>query len=193
MSAKSLCVSAPSLLCLTAVNAAPVTYQFFADSAFDTSGMTGISGSFTYVASDFISANLTVPLANLSTCTVTATPSAVCGDMSFAPGAYGYDQVAFGIPTSPSSGVSILYYFSRGGFCGPRQLPHGRRRVWQRASRALVGQRRARTPICRHAAGRTWPHHCRDAATQTRARCGAQAVNPRLGLTSSLAPAARWL
>lgn len=119
MSARSLCVSALSLLCLTAVNAAPVTYQFFADSAFDTSGMTGISGSFSYVASDFISANLTVPLANLSTCTVTATPSAVCGDMSFAPGAYGYDQVAFGIPTSPSSGVSILYYFSRGAFAAP--------------------------------------------------------------------------
>ena len=119
MSAKSLCVLALSLLCLTAVDAAPVTYQFFADSAFDTSGMTGISGGFTYVASDFISANLTVPLANLSTCTVTAIPSAVCGDMSFAPGAYGYDPVAIGIPTSPSSGVSILYYFNRGAFAAP--------------------------------------------------------------------------
>ena len=78
-----------------------------------------ISGGFTYVASDFISANPTVPLANLSTCTVTATPSAACGDMSFAPGAYGYDQVAIGIPTSPSSGVSILYYFNRGAFAAP--------------------------------------------------------------------------
>ena len=119
MSVQSLCVSALSLLCLAGAQAAPVTYQFFADSAFDTSGLSGISGSFTYVANGFISADLSVPVAGLSACTVTATPSAVCGDMAFAPGAYGYDQVSFGIPTSPSSGVGILYYFSRGAFAAP--------------------------------------------------------------------------
>jgi hypothetical protein len=95
-----------------------VSYQFFADSSYGAGPWTSVSGSFTYVANDFIRSDLTVPVAELFACSVTAVPAdppAVCGDMSFAPGAYGYDAVGFGIPT-PTGGVGVAYYFQPGAF-----------------------------------------------------------------------------
>ena len=57
-----------------------------------------------------------VAVADLAGCSLSVPAGAVCAGVGVAPGAYGRDQVSFGIPTGPSSVVGILYYFDRGAF-----------------------------------------------------------------------------
>ena len=100
----------------TVANAA-VKYEFTALSTFASGPYTSVSGSFTYIAPDFITSNATVPLADLSSCSASNSVLGPlsCGDQSFAFDVFPPDvTIEFGV-TGPAT-TSFDYYFNSTAF-----------------------------------------------------------------------------
>jgi len=104
-----------ALLAATSSFASPVVYQFTALSAFF-----GITGSFTYSAPDFLTANLDVPPMSLDSCNVKPAGFA-CSDMVFfvdsspLEGSDLHDVVAFGAAVDGLI-LTSFFYFQNGAF-----------------------------------------------------------------------------
>jgi hypothetical protein len=95
---------------------AAIIYEFFADSSFDFGGNT-YTGSFTYTAPDFITANLDVLPADLTSCSVTSPVGQPCATMTFFRDTSGllasdtHDAIGFGVGSA-----QIFYYFANNVF-----------------------------------------------------------------------------
>ena len=91
---------------------AAVRYDFTALTSFDSGpGFGNISGSFSYIAPDFLTADTIVPAGSLESCTVTSTAGpATCWQQEFA-----FDTVYFGV-SAPGGEGQFFYYFPLGAF-----------------------------------------------------------------------------
>jgi hypothetical protein len=109
--------AAASALLLTAAATsatASVRYDFTAFSSLPVgSPAETFSGSFSYIAPDFITPNTTVPLGDLTSCSVIGSLGpATCRDQFFSTGlADGHETIGFGV-SGVSGGPAIFYYFA---------------------------------------------------------------------------------
>ena len=103
---------------------ANVRYDFTASSSFPFQGLT-YSGAFSVEVPDFITADTTIPVSSLLSCSAMSSSGPVdCFSQSFYfDAAVGYDTVGFGViaPTVPpeSPNLQISYYFGEGIFSTP--------------------------------------------------------------------------
>jgi len=98
---------------------ADVQYSFTALSSTDFNGES-FTGSFSVVVPDFITANTTIPVASLSSCSaVSSLGPASCIDQNFYPhfgtGPFN-DALAFGVSSAATPNVNFYYYFDEGDF-----------------------------------------------------------------------------
>ena len=113
-------IALAGLLALPAT-ASPVRYDFTALSSFDIGGET-FTGSFSVLASDFITSATTFQVGDLLSCSVTVSPAgpASCGNQEFL---FGVVQdtvtVNFGVETDAHPGAGIFYYFDSTAFSTP--------------------------------------------------------------------------
>ena len=99
---------------------AAITYTFAALSSYDFDGERA-TGAWSFTSPDFITANTTIPLSELTTCVVVPTSGpGVCKAPSFkyfVNGPQDLDEVATLHFSSPASkGTEIFYYFAPGAF-----------------------------------------------------------------------------
>ena len=116
---KKFCMAA-AMACLPAMAGAAVTYDFTAFSSFEFGGV-HYTGSFSLTRPDFIHPNASIPVADLTSCSITASngEAAVCEAQDFLNTIVpGYETVSLGIE-SPSFHGGIFYYFDAGSFGAP--------------------------------------------------------------------------
>lgn len=114
----ALCLSLAS-----GVASADVRYEFTSTSAIPFEGVI-YTGSFSFVAPDFIVSDTDIPVTSMAQCTATTSSGAVpCSYSSFMFNvSQGYDTVGFGVQASESSpNLRIYYYFTDGAFSTPGQ------------------------------------------------------------------------
>ena len=119
--AAALCTAAAS------VSAAPVRYEFTAFSSFTFGGVEEVegesfSGSFSVELPNFVTSNTSVPVGDLTSCTVVASSAAtaLCRNQDFLFGVdEDYTTISFGVQTDLNPGLGIFYYFAAAAFNTP--------------------------------------------------------------------------
>ena len=112
--------AAAAMACLPAMAGAAVTYDFTAFSSYEFNGV-HYTGSFSLTRSNFIHPNASIPVANLTSCSITASngETAVCAAQDFLDTIVsGYETVSLGIQAQSFNG-GIFYYFDAGSFGAP--------------------------------------------------------------------------
>lgn len=116
-----LAAAAVLLTAAAGASAAPVRYEFTAFSSFPVTGES-FSGSFSVDLPDFVTVQTSVPLVDLTSCTVVVTPAATaqCGNQDFLFGIFqDYSTISFGVQTDLNPGTGLLYYFESTAFSTP--------------------------------------------------------------------------
>jgi len=112
--------AAAAMAYLPTMAGAAVTYDFTAFSSFEFNGV-HYTGSFSLTRPDFIHLDASIPVANLTSCSITASNGevAVCRAQDFVDTIVpGYETVSLGVD-APSFSGGIFYYFDAGSFGAP--------------------------------------------------------------------------